>query len=132
MDIKTGNIDNQNNKINQIKNHISINNSKIRHNHTHTLTSINSNNIIYELNHDSNNDCEKFNNKKINNFNGNNNFLYFSNDKERSNINNKSYGNLRLNNNIKEILGKKNIISFNNFKIKKSISPIQELKKKFN
>ena len=103
-----------NSKINNI-------NNRIRHNHTHTLTSINSNNIIYELN-----------NNKINNYNGNN-FLYFSNDKQRSTLNNKSYGNLRFNNNKKEIYiyTDKNRIE-NIFKLKKAVSPLQQIKNKFN
>jgi hypothetical protein len=76
---------------------------------------------------------DKFNNNKISNFNGNNNFLYFSNDKERNTLNNKSYGNLRLNNSKKENFTIANKIEINNniFKIKKSISPIQEIKNKF-
>ena len=76
---------------------------------------------------------DKFNNNKISNFNGNNNFLYFSNDKERNTLNNKSYGNLRLNNSKKENFAIANKIEINNniFKIKKSISPIQGIKNKF-
>ena len=118
------------NNINYINNNIK-NNNKIRHNHTHTLTNINSNNIIYEL---SNNNLVsnfgRFNNNKINNFNGNN-FLYFSNDKERATLNNKSYGNLSLNNN-KRIHTENNRVSYDIFKMKKSMSPIDEIKNKFN
>ena len=119
--------------INNINNNIKSTNNRIRHNHTHTLTSINSNNIIYELSSNYGTNFDKFNNNKISNFNGNNNFLYFSNDKERNTLNNKSYGNLRLNNSKKENFTNANKIEINNniFKIKKSISPIQEIKNKF-
>jgi len=94
------------------------------------LTSINSNNIIYEFNNNYESNYKRFNNN-INNYNGNN-FLYFSNDKERNTLNNKSYGDLNLNRNIpKEIYEGKNIINLDYLNIKKSISPINQIKNKF-
>ena len=101
-----------------------INNNKIRHNHTHTLTKINSNNIMHELNNDYESNYKRFNNNSINNYNGNN-FLYFSNDKERNTLSNKSYGNLRINRNIpKEIYSEKGVANFDILNIKKTISPM--------
>jgi hypothetical protein len=120
---KKFNLNNNNYIRKEMANNIKNNNNsnRIRHNHTHTLTSINSKNIIYELNNNNGTNFERFNNNKINNYNLNN-FLYFSNDKERNTLNNKSYGNLRMNTNKKdiEIFEDKNRIDIDNiFKLKK-------------
>jgi hypothetical protein len=125
------NIQNNNNNSQKSNNKKINNNNRIRHNHTHTLTSINSNNIIYELNNDYESNYKRFNNNNINNYNGNN-FLYISTDKERNTLSNKSYGNLNINRNIsKEIYGGKNIINFDYLNIDKSISPIHQIKNKY-
>ena len=95
----------------KIETNINNKNNKIRHNHT--LSSINNFNnlnkiISYRLNNQNEINQGIINNNKINNYNGNN-FLYFSNDKERNTINNKSYGNLNLyKNNIDNNLRNKN------------------------
>ena len=120
-----------NNQNNSQKNNLIVNDRR-KYNHTHTLTSINSNNIIYELNNDYENNYKRINNG-INNYNRNN-FLYFSSDKERNTLNNKSYGNLRgdKNNTQKAIYDIKTKVNTDIFRIKKTMSPIQEIKNSFN